>query len=181
MKAPNYALALALAEVGWTNSETARRINSRAMERGHHAVAVDRSRVSRWIRRGEKPRAPVPALLAEILTEQLGRHLTPQLLGIGPAHGVLVLLDPSEHRALTAKAAAANLPLEQFTHGLIQEALTRRESSDRRKQIPRITAVSDRVVQDTDMQMPSNAPATATRKSTTYRRNAGRSAPSPDT
>lgn len=46
MKAPNYALALALAQAGWNNSETACRINGRAVARGHPGVAVDRSRVS---------------------------------------------------------------------------------------------------------------------------------------
>jgi hypothetical protein len=63
MNTPNYSLALALATAGWTSSETARRINARAKQEGHHSVAVDRSRVGRWIRRGEKPRPPVPELL----------------------------------------------------------------------------------------------------------------------
>lgn len=126
MKAPNYALALALAEARWNNSETARRINSLALQRGHHAVAVDRSRVSRWIRHGEKPRPPVPDLLAELLTERLCRLYTPQLLGIGPARSVLVLLEPDEHLALEAKAAAANVPLEHYAHALIRDALAGR-------------------------------------------------------
>jgi hypothetical protein len=125
MKTPNYALALALAEAGWNNSETARRINSRALERGHRTVAVCRSRVSRWIRHGERPRSPVPDLLAELLTEHLGRPLTPQLLGIGPARGLLVLLEPHDYRALEVKAAAANMPLERYAHALIRDALSR--------------------------------------------------------
>jgi hypothetical protein len=129
MRAPNYALALALAEAGWNNNETARRINNRAQERDHSDIAVDRSRVSRWIRHGEKPRPPVPGLLAELLTERLGYQYTPQLLGIGPACGVLVLLDPSEHHALEAKAAAANLPLERYAQTLIRDALSRGTSA----------------------------------------------------
>lgn len=124
MKAPNYPLALALAEAGWNNNETARRINNRALQQGHHHVAVDRSRVSRWIRHGEKPRPPVPDLLAELLTEHLNHPYTPQLLGIGPARGVLVLLDANEHQTLKTMAAAANMPLEHYAHTLIRTALT---------------------------------------------------------
>ncbi|WP_405537538.1 hypothetical protein OG787_32410 [Streptomyces sp. NBC_00075] len=124
MRTPNYALALALAQVGWNNSETARRINTLALERGHHSVAIDRSRVSRWIRHGEKPRQPVPELLAELLAEHLGQPYTPQSLGIGPARSLLVLLDPQEHRTLTANAAAANMPVEHYAHALLRKALS---------------------------------------------------------
>lgn len=60
MNTPNYPLAVAIAAAGWSNGETARRINVRAQRDGHRGVAVDHSRVGRWIRRGEKPRPPVP-------------------------------------------------------------------------------------------------------------------------
>jgi hypothetical protein len=123
MRAPNYPLALALSAAGWNNSETARRINTRAMERGHRSVAIDRSRVSRWIRHGEKPRSPVPELLAELLTEHLGRPSTPQMLGIAPARGVFVPLDEVEQLALATAAAAANMPVEQYAKALLSSAL----------------------------------------------------------
>ncbi|GAB2990260.1 hypothetical protein GCM10023080_065030 [Streptomyces pseudoechinosporeus] len=55
MSTPNYPLALALASAGWGNGETARRINARAQQEGHRSVAVDRSRVGRWIRHGGGP------------------------------------------------------------------------------------------------------------------------------
>lgn len=122
--APNYPLALALAEAGWNNSETARRINRLAQERGVCGVAVDRSRVSRWIRFGEKPRSPVPGLLADLLTTALGRPYTPALLGIGPARTVLVSLEPHEHRALASNAAAANMPVERYVQTLLRSALS---------------------------------------------------------
>lgn len=125
MRAPNYALALALAEAGWNNSETARRINALAQERGHYGVAADRSRVSRWIRRGEKPRPPVPELLADLLAGHLNRPYTPGLLGIGPSHSVLIHLDPTEHRALARIAAVANMSTEQYAQVLLRLALTR--------------------------------------------------------
>ncbi|MFE7072578.1 hypothetical protein ACFU96_21105 [Streptomyces sp. NPDC057620] len=88
-------------------------------------MAVDRSRVSRWIRHGEKPRPPVPGLLAELLTEHLGRPYSPQLLGIGPARGVLVFLDPKEYQGLAVKAAAANMLLEHYVHELIRNSISR--------------------------------------------------------
>ncbi|MEU8868987.1 hypothetical protein [Streptomyces umbrinus] len=84
MSTPNYPLAVALASIGWGNGETARRINAHAQQQGHHGIAVDRSRVGRWIRHGEKPRPPVPALLAELLTEHLGKLYTPEALGLAP-------------------------------------------------------------------------------------------------
>ncbi|MGV9427950.1 hypothetical protein ACWDO7_27125 [Streptomyces sp. NPDC003656] len=123
MRTPNYPLALALAEAGWANSETARRINALAAARGHPGVAVGRSRVSRWIRHGERPRPPVPELLADLLTEQLHRCYTPDTLGIGPAQSLLITLDPGEHHALATRAAAANMTVEHYARILLQLAL----------------------------------------------------------
>ncbi|MFD9248403.1 hypothetical protein [Streptomyces bottropensis] len=123
MRPPNYPLACALAEVGWNNSETARRINALAKERGQSGVAVDRSRVSRWIRHGEKPRAPIPTLLADLLTRQLRRPITPDLLGIGPARPVLIYLEPKEHHRLAAGAAAANMSVEYYAQTLMRLVL----------------------------------------------------------
>jgi hypothetical protein len=124
MRQPNYALALDLAQAGWSNSETARRINHRAQQAGQRSIAVDRSRVSRWIRRGEKPRPPVPDLLAALLTEQLGQPYTPHLLGITPAPSVCISLREIEHQALLAKAAAANMPVEDYARALLRSALS---------------------------------------------------------
>ncbi|MEU9371499.1 hypothetical protein AB0D71_44135 [Streptomyces avermitilis] len=123
MSTPNYPLALALATAGWNNSETARRINTRAEQEGHRSVAVDRSRVGRWIRRGEKPRPPVPEVLAALLTEHLGRLCSPQSLGIAPARSVRVTLEETEHQALAANATAVNMPVEDYARALLRSAL----------------------------------------------------------
>ncbi|MFJ4800145.1 hypothetical protein [Streptomyces murinus] len=123
MRAPNYQLALALAQAGWNNAETARRLNRRAAERGHLGLAVDRSRVGRWIRHGERPRSPIPDLLADLLTEHLGQPYTPVNLGIGPAHAILVVLNETEHQALARHAAAANLTLARLAGALLRNAL----------------------------------------------------------
>ncbi|GGL17878.1 hypothetical protein GCM10010094_93430 [Streptomyces flaveus] len=124
MSTPNYPLALALASTSWGNSETARRINARAQREGHRSVAVDRSRVGRWIRQGEKPRPPVPTLLAELLTEHLGQPYTPESLGLAPGRRVRVLLEAAEHEALVAVAAAANVSVEEYVRALLRSALS---------------------------------------------------------
>jgi hypothetical protein len=123
LSTPNYPLALAIAKAGWSNHETARLINDRAQQDGHRGVAVDHSRVGRWIRLGEKPRPPVPGLLAGLLSERLGASYTPELLCLAPGRRVRVLLDVAEHEALVAVAAAANVPVEEYVRALLRSAL----------------------------------------------------------
>ncbi|WP_329266699.1 hypothetical protein [Streptomyces sp. NBC_01451] len=124
LKNPNYTLALALAQAGWNNSETARRINHRAEQTGQRGIAVDRSRVSRWIRHGEKPRHPVPELLATLLTEHLTQPYTPRLLGIAADHSLHISIGETQHHTLQAKAAAANMPAEDYARALLHTALS---------------------------------------------------------
>ncbi|MGP4051674.1 hypothetical protein [Streptomyces sp. 2A115] len=144
MSTPNYPLALALAWAGWGNSETARRINARAQQEGHRSIAVDRSRVGRWIRHGEKPRPPVPALMAELLTERLGQPYTPESLGLAPGRRVHVLLDPLEHDALMAVAAAANMPVEAYVRALLRSVLAPHHETARSPLLPGRRAPSRR-------------------------------------
>ncbi|MFG2022313.1 hypothetical protein [Streptomyces sp. NPDC048825] len=124
MSTPNYPLALAIATAGWSNHETARLINDRAQQGGYRGVAIDHSRVGRWIRLGEKPRPPVPELLAGLLSERLGQSYTPELLRLAPGRRVRVLLDAAEHEALVAVAAAANVPVEEYVRALLRSALS---------------------------------------------------------
>ncbi|MCZ4603333.1 hypothetical protein O3S80_05990 [Streptomyces sp. Lzd4kr] len=140
MREPNYPLALALAQAGWNNSETARRLNRHAAHHGHLGIAVDRSRVSRWIRRGEKPRPPIPRLLAELLTEHLGQPYTPDLLGIGPTRNVLVVLEEQDHQVLARRAAAANLPAHSLAGALLRTALRTWQADTARQEVYRIGA-----------------------------------------
>ncbi|MEV7393968.1 hypothetical protein [Streptomyces sp. NPDC091215] len=124
MTTPNYLLAVALAAAGWSNHETSRRLNSRAADRGHPGIAIDHTRVGRWIRRGELPRPPVPELLAELLTEQLRRPYTPEGLGIAPTRNVVVPLDDREYETLTLNAAAVNMPVKNYAQALLRRALS---------------------------------------------------------
>ncbi|MEU1628197.1 hypothetical protein ABZ746_23275 [Streptomyces sp. NPDC020096] len=128
MSTPNYALALALSAAGWSNAETARQINSYAVHRGYRGVAVDTARVGRWIRCGERPRPPVHQLLADLLSAHLAQPYTPQSLGLVRARDLRIPLEEAEHAALLHRAAAANLPPEEYARALLRSALSSHES-----------------------------------------------------
>ncbi|MGW1071553.1 transcriptional regulator [Streptomyces sp. NPDC002537] len=70
---------------GISKNALARAVSERAAERGHHQVRPDGSRVRRWIENGERPRDPVPGLLAEVLSERTGYRLSAADLGLGPS------------------------------------------------------------------------------------------------
>ncbi|MFE3716431.1 hypothetical protein [Streptomyces cyaneofuscatus] len=136
MRTPDCPLALAILEAGWSNHETARRVNSRVANNRCTGIAVSRACASRWIRHGEKPRNPVPEILAELLSEQLGWPCTPQSLNIAPACRVIVLFDRDEYQALAEQVAAQNLALERY----VQQALRATLDSARRSQHDRVQA-----------------------------------------
>lgn len=81
-RGPNTRLADAFARTGWSMGELARAVNRRGMAGGQQQLSTDTSRVRRWIVRGEIPRDPVPRILAALFSEQLGRVVTPDDLGL---------------------------------------------------------------------------------------------------
>ncbi|OEJ61103.1 Tat pathway signal protein [Streptomyces agglomeratus] len=83
-KAGNVQLGLWIAATGLSQGEIARRVASLAQAQGHRQVAPDTTRIRRWID-GERPRPPVPALLAQVLSEAVGQPLTPGDLGLTAA------------------------------------------------------------------------------------------------
>ncbi|MEV5239007.1 Tat pathway signal protein [Streptomyces cinnamoneus] len=87
-RSSNPHLALWVAASGLSHGEIARRIATEAVHRGHRQIAPDTTRVRRWID-GERPRPPVPALLAAVLSEAVGLVLTPGDLGLTTAGAVL--------------------------------------------------------------------------------------------
>lgn len=99
----NPHLALWIAATGLSQGEIARRVTTLANVRGHRQVAPDATRIRRWID-GEKPRPPVPALLADVLSEAAGQPLTPGDLGLT---GTGVVLDSIQLPLLTEAAAQA--------------------------------------------------------------------------
>lgn len=85
MGKPNDALAALIVEAdqrsrcSWAG--VARRINDLGAEQGF-AFRYDYTAIHRWVKRGETPRSPVPALLAQVLSEKLGRRVTPAEFGM---------------------------------------------------------------------------------------------------
>ncbi|MEU4539042.1 hypothetical protein AB0G15_29735 [Streptosporangium sp. NPDC023825] len=86
---PNRLLQRLIAEAGFTHKGLARRLNDLGAARGLSGLRYDHSSVLRWIA-GQRPRDPVPGLLAEIFALRLGRAVSPEDLGL-PA--VLTPLD----------------------------------------------------------------------------------------
>ncbi|GAA2496566.1 hypothetical protein GCM10010406_36100 [Streptomyces thermolineatus] len=80
-KEPNTRLSDLFALTGWSKGELARLVNRHAAACGHQQLSTDTSRVRRWIETGEKPRDPVPKVLASLFTERLGRVVTIEDLG----------------------------------------------------------------------------------------------------
>ncbi|MEY9845902.1 hypothetical protein [Streptacidiphilus sp. MAP5-3] len=81
-RGPNTRLADLFALTGWSKGELARMVNRRGAAAGQQQLSTDTSRVRRWIERGEIPRDPVPRILAALFSEQLGRVVTPEDLGL---------------------------------------------------------------------------------------------------
>lgn len=79
-RAPNRRLAHYEARSGFSHAELARAVTRRAKEAGEAHICPDGSRVRRWLE-GERPRAPVPLLLAEVFTERLGVPVSPADIG----------------------------------------------------------------------------------------------------
>ncbi|MBB5122862.1 transcriptional regulator [Streptomyces eurocidicus] len=96
-----------------------------ARAHGHHDIRPDRSRVGKWIKKGEHPRDPVPELLAEALTHlcRLPRPLSPADIGLRgrPATGptaswkatavVAAIIDTARSDAMTDEDAPPTVPL----------------------------------------------------------------------
>ncbi|MBD2829886.1 transcriptional regulator [Streptomyces globisporus] len=83
---PNEALAYWVRTAGASYSQVAAEVGRVAARHGRQDIQTDSSRVSRWINKGERPRHPVPAYLAEALSGLChGRVLTPADLGLSGA------------------------------------------------------------------------------------------------
>ncbi|MBB2915554.1 hypothetical protein FHS43_006877 [Streptosporangium becharense] len=78
---PNRSLQRLIVEAGFTHKGLARRLNDLGAARGLPGLKYDHSSVLRWIA-GQRPRDPVPGLLAEIFALRLGRPVRPDDLGL---------------------------------------------------------------------------------------------------
>ncbi|OKJ92675.1 Tat pathway signal protein [Streptomyces sp. CB03234] len=103
-RSTNTHLALWIAATGLSHGEIARRIAAEAIRQGHRQITPDATRVRRWID-GERPRPPVPTLLAAVISEAVGQPLTPGDLGLTAAGPTL----DSIQLPLLTEAAAQTL------------------------------------------------------------------------
>ncbi|MDI5966710.1 DNA-binding protein NsdB [Streptantibioticus silvisoli] len=94
----NARLADLFGLTGWSKGELARLVNRQAAAMGHPQLSTDTSRVRRWVETGERPREPVPTVLAALFTERLGRVVTIEDLGF------------DRHRRAGRKRAGDGLP-----------------------------------------------------------------------
>ncbi|MFC6081602.1 tetratricopeptide repeat protein [Sphaerisporangium aureirubrum] len=78
---PNHLLRHLIAEAGISHKGLARRLNDLGGAHGLAGLTYDHSSVLRWMA-GQRPRDPVPELLAEIFALRLGRPVTPEDLGM---------------------------------------------------------------------------------------------------
>jgi hypothetical protein len=80
-KEPNHQLAALLAEARISNKGLADRVIRLGRLRGAPDLRYNHSSVTRW-RRGEQPRSPVPELIAEVFTVELGRRVSVTDIGM---------------------------------------------------------------------------------------------------
>lgn len=81
-RAPNHLLRALLREAGWTGQALARTVNALGFEAGL-PLQYDRTTVAHWLS-GALPRHPVPELVAEGLSRELGRRVTVAETGLVP-------------------------------------------------------------------------------------------------
>lgn len=84
MSKPNDALAGLIREANCSYAGLARRVNQLGTAEGLR-LTYDYTAVGRWVKRGEQPRPPVPALLARALSELLGHGVSAGDLGMADA------------------------------------------------------------------------------------------------
>jgi hypothetical protein len=84
LKEENLRLRTLLDEAAMSNKGLARRVVDLAAPRGMASVRCDHTSVLRWLA-GEQPRPPVPELVAEVLSNALGRKVSETELGLTPS------------------------------------------------------------------------------------------------
>lgn len=82
-KLANERLAALIAEAGISNKGLARRVVMQGEARGVRGLAYDHTSVTRWLA-GQEPREPVPDLLANVLSDLLGRPVSVTDVGMVP-------------------------------------------------------------------------------------------------
>lgn len=81
VREPNHQLQELIDEAGFSHKGLARRVNDLGRSRGVASLAYDHSSVIRWLK-GEHPRDPASALIADVFSMKLGRKVTCGELGL---------------------------------------------------------------------------------------------------
>ena len=84
-RAANLRLRSLMDETGMSNKGLARRVVDLAATHGLTGMRCDHTSVLRWLA-GEQPRRPVPELVAEVLSNALGRKVSKTELGMTPSN-----------------------------------------------------------------------------------------------
>ncbi|MBV2364975.1 sporulation protein [Streptomonospora nanhaiensis] len=105
-RTPNVALQDLIALSGASHKALAHRINTLARQAGH-ATSYTHTSVANWVHRGMVPRPPGPALLAQALSERLGRRVDVNEIGLGSAVAMDDDVGLSFPRSLPAALQAA--------------------------------------------------------------------------
>ncbi|MFD8940269.1 transcriptional regulator [Streptomyces sp. NPDC059578] len=88
-----------------SRGELARRVKAKAVRVNQPHISPDATRVRCWLQ-GETPRAPIPALLADVLSEHFGFRVTTYDLGLGDGGGADAALVYNSSYAATVEAVA---------------------------------------------------------------------------
>src|SRR6266542_2985778 len=89
---PNERLMALMTEARCSNKGLARRLTDIAATRNLRGVRVDHNDVRKW-RAGTLPQEPKPAMIADVLTEQLGRRITLADIGMESSSARDIALD----------------------------------------------------------------------------------------
>ncbi|MFE2407141.1 transcriptional regulator [Kitasatospora sp. NPDC059408] len=82
MKTPNTKLSGWLQRADLSNKALARAVKAAAHGAGHVHISCDGSSVGRWLR-GEQPRRPLPEIIADVISAEVGYRVTSYELGLG--------------------------------------------------------------------------------------------------
>ncbi len=123
----NSALDEAIQRVGWTPEELASALNARLRDVGLARHQVHPKTPWKWIRRAERPHSPLPAYVAEVLSEQLGRTVTPDDLGLSSRKRAALSVPADDGLALPFSPDGARSAVAE---------LLRRGPTDNRRMLP---------------------------------------------
>jgi hypothetical protein len=126
VREPNPQLQALIEEAGFSHKGLARRVNDLGRAKGIPGLSYDHTSVIRWLK-GEHPRAPVPALIAEVFSMSLGRKVTAGELGLPETKNLPELglrFSPSWHDTIETITALWRSDLErrQFIIGSVFSA-----------------------------------------------------------